>query len=183
MTPGVASSRAVTGAAVVAALVMSLACGIKPERSTVSDGPSAAAVSAAAAPVAKLGQTITLSGGLGDNRVAVTVFSLTTRSSAVDAAWVKPAKGVFAVVKVEMKVVRGKTHACSCDFALVAADGSLFEPVWPIGFDEAMQSVTLNTGEKVAGLVVFDVPAAAAKSATIQLRPDWTNDVRGRWQS
>jgi hypothetical protein len=74
------------------------------------------------------------------------------------------------------------TYACYCDFAVVAADGSLCEPVWPAGFDQATQSVTLNAGEKAGGVVVFDLPSAAADGARVQLRPGWANDVRGTWQ-
>jgi hypothetical protein len=45
-----------------------------------------------------------------------------------------------------------------------------------------MQSVTLNAGEKAGGVVVCDLPGAAADGARVQLRPDWADDVRGIWQ-
>lgn len=178
------AARALSAAAIAAAVVLMLACGIAPKRATVSDGPSAAGSLAAAAqtPVARLGQTITLTGGVGDNQLSATILRVTTHKAAPDNEWVRPAKGVFAAVEVEVKVLKGKTYACQCDFALVAADGSLYEPVWPIGFNSGMQSVTLNSGEKAGGVVVFDVPASAVKGAMVQLRPDWTNDVRGTWQ-
>jgi hypothetical protein len=177
-------SALVTTAITLAAVTL-LACGAKPQRSTVSDGTSpgpAASDAANAPPTAQLGQTITLTGGIGDNEISVTAFSAKSFSSAPDNALVKPQKGVYLTVRVEVRVVRGKTYACICDFALVAGDGSLFEPVWPIGFHDGMSSVTLNSGEKTAGVIVFDLPKSARDGATFQLRPDWTNDVRGTWK-
>ena len=140
-----------------------VASGIKPERATVGATPAPSAASSVAA--AKLGDAITLSGGLGGNQVTVTATSAKKSASAADAAWIKPKKGAYLAVTVEVSVIKGKTYACYCDFALVAPDGSLYEPVWPAGFDQAMQSVTLNAGEKVSGVVVFDVPAAAIARA------------------
>lgn len=172
--------KAFTTVALAAAAATAIACGIKPERATVGATPAPSAASSVAA--ATIGDAITLSGGLGDNRVTVTAKSAKKSASAANASWIKPKKGAYLAVTVEVTVAKGKTYACACDFALVAADGSLYEPVWPAGFDEAMQSVTLNAGEKVSGVVVFDVPASAIAAAKIQLRPDWANDVRGTWQ-
>lgn len=185
-TPGpVPFRRPALAALLVLAAGFGLACGVKPQRSSVTgEGTPAASAPAAtpdAAPAAKLGQSIETSGGLGDNRVAYTVSKLTRHAVAPDSALVRPKKGVFVAISVEVRVTAGKTYACFCDFALVAADGTLFEPVLPFGFDAGMQSVTLNTGEKAAGLVVFDLPKDAADAVRVQLRPDITNDVRGYW--
>ena len=155
-----------------------LSCGVTPPQATVDGAPSGAA---SGTPVAALGQTITLTGGLGDNEVSVTASKVTTYPKAPDATWIVPERGVYVAVAIEVRVVKGKTYACHCDFALVAADGSLFEPVWGVGFAQAFRSVTLNTGERTTGLVVFDVPASATAGARVQLRPDWANDVRGSW--
>jgi hypothetical protein len=163
---------------VVAAVI--LGCGIKPERATVGSTPAPSVAGSVAA--ARIGDTITLSGGLGDNQVSVTAKAAKKSAAAPDTTWIKPKKGAFLAVTVEVAVLKGKTYACYCDFAVVAADGSLYEPVWPAGFDQAMQSVTLNAGEKAGGVVVFDLPGAAADGARVQLRPDWANDVRGTWQ-
>jgi hypothetical protein len=167
-------------AALAAAALAAIACGIKPERATVGTTPQPSVAASVAA--AKLGETITLSGGLGDNQVAVTAKAAQKLAAAADASFIKPKKGAYLAVTVEVSVAKGKTYACYCDFAVVAKDGSLYEPVWPAGFDQAMQSVTLNAGEKVSGVVVFDLPADAVAGARVQLRPDWANDVRGTWQ-
>ncbi|MEU8003399.1 DUF4352 domain-containing protein [Catellatospora sp. NPDC049111] len=180
-----APRRPVLSVTLVLAAAVGLACGVKPQQSNVTGAgtPAASAPTASAesAPTAKLGQSIETSGGLGDNRVAYTVSKLTRHTVAPDSALVRPKKGVFVAITVEVKVSAGKTYACFCDFALVAADGTLFEPVLPFGFDTGMQSVTLNTGEKAGGVVVFDVPKDAADGLRVQLRPDITNDVRGYW--
>ncbi|WP_212831467.1 DUF4352 domain-containing protein [Catellatospora sp. TT07R-123] len=179
-----AGRTALTAVLILAALT-ALACGVKPQRADVEGtGPSGAPASTAAPqgpPSAKVGQTITTSGGLGDNRVSYTVAKATRHTAAPDSSLIRPKKGVFVALAVEVRVVSGKTYACYCDFALVAADGSLFEPVLPFGFDDGMQSVTLNSGEKVAGVVVFDVPKDALAGLRAQLRPDLGNDVRGYW--
>ncbi|MDI1462508.1 DUF4352 domain-containing protein, partial [Catellatospora sp. KI3] len=179
-----AGRTALTAVLVLAALT-ALACGIKPERADV-DGPAPSGAPASAAtsqgpPTAKAGQTITTSGGLGGNRVSYTVAKAARHTVAPDSSLVRPRKGVFVALTVEVKVLSGKTYACYCDFALVAEDGSLFEPVLPFGFDDGMQSVTLNGGEKAAGVVVFDVPKDALTGLRAQLRPDLANDVRGYW--
>ncbi|MEV0460649.1 DUF4352 domain-containing protein [Catellatospora methionotrophica] len=175
--------RHVATVTLVLAAAVALACGVKPQRADVtgSAAPSAPAASVASAPTAKLGQSIETSGGLGDNRVAYTVSKLARHTVAPDSALVRPRKGVFVAITVEVKVSAGKTYACFCDFALVAADGTLFEPVLPFGFDAGMQSVTLNAGEKAGGVVVFDVPKDVTDGVRVQLRPDITNDVRGYW--
>ncbi|WP_027346097.1 DUF1942 domain-containing protein [Hamadaea tsunoensis] len=171
-----------TAALIVLALTV-LGCGLKPQRSTVGDGPSAPpSAGPTTNATARIGQSITLTGGLGDDEIAVTVSSARVYSSAPQAAWVKPQRGAYLAIQAEIRVVHGKAYACTCDFAAVGADGSLFEPVWPVGFGGGMQSVTLNSGEKTAGLVVFDLTADAAKTASIELRPDWTNHVRGVWR-
>ncbi|WP_144126856.1 DUF4352 domain-containing protein [Catellatospora sichuanensis] len=176
--------RPVLTVTLVLAAAVGLACGVKPQQSNVTGSTPAASAPAASpgsAPTAKLGQSIETSGGLGDNRVAYTVSKLTRHTVAPDSSLVRPKKGVFVAIAVEVKVTAGKTYACFCDFALVAADGTLFEPVLPFGFDAGMQSVTLNTGEKAGGVVVFDLPKDAADGVRVQLRPDITNDVRGYW--
>jgi hypothetical protein len=40
----------------------------------------------------------------------------------------------------------------------------------------------VNRETQAGGVVVFDLPGAAADGARVQLRPDWANDVRGTWQ-
>lgn len=184
-SPRPARHRPALIAVLVLGAVVGLGCGVKPQRSNVTgEGTPAASVPAASpesAPTAKLGQSIETSGGLGDNRVAYTVSRVSRHTVAPDSALVRPKKGVFVAITVEVKVTAGKTYACFCDFALVAADGTLFEPVLPFGFDAGMQSVTLNTGEKAGGVVVFDVPKDVADGLRVQLRPDITNDVRGYW--
>ncbi|WP_155374971.1 DUF4352 domain-containing protein [Catellatospora vulcania] len=168
----------------VIAAAVGLACGVKPQQSSVTGSTPAASAPVASpgsAPTAKLGQSIETSGGLGDNRVAYTVSKVARHTVAPDSVLVRPKKGLFVAITVEVKVTAGKTYACFCDFALVAVDGTLFEPVLPFGFDAGMQSVTLNAGEKAGGVVVFDVPKDAADGVRVQLRPDITNDVRGYW--
>src|SRR5689334_2420999 len=95
-----------TATLAVAALTV-LACGIKPERATVGATPAPSAATSVAA--AKIGDTITLSGGLGDNRVTVTAKSAKKSSAAPNAGFIKPKKGAFLAVSVEVAVVKGKT--------------------------------------------------------------------------
>lgn len=95
----------------------------------------------------------------------------------------KPEKGIFFSVQATIQAVKGSAYACSCDFALVAKDGTAYEPSVTFGFDGALEAVQINAGQKAAGLVVWDLPAAAIAGARIELRADlFADGNQGFWQ-
>lgn len=95
----------------------------------------------------------------------------------------KPEKGVFFSVTATIVAVKGSAYACSCDFALIATDGTAYEPNATYGFDGALEAAQINAGQKAAGLVVWDLPPTAVQGAKIELRADlFADGNQGFWQ-
>jgi hypothetical protein len=95
----------------------------------------------------------------------------------------RPDKGVFFALTATIQAKKGSAFACSCDFALVAKDGTAYEPSVTYGFDGGLEAVQINTGQKAAGLVVWDLPQAALAGARVELRADlFADGNQGFWQ-
>lgn len=94
-----------------------------------------------------------------------------------------PDKGSYYALSAAIEVKKGSTYACGCDVALVAKDGTVYEPSAGFGFDGVLEAVTLNAGQKAAGVIVWDLPAAAVAGARIELRANVFADAgQGYWQ-
>ena len=122
------------------------------------------------------GEVLTLTSNAGDE-VNYTVMA--DRTYTKTKYGTKPEKGILYGIKVTIEVVDGSTYACACDFALIASDGTVYEGS---GFqvNGGLEAVDLNRKQKAAGIVVFDIPAAALKGARIELREGSTN--QGFWE-
>jgi hypothetical protein len=85
----------------------------------------------------------------------------------------RPKNGVFYAIRVDVSVSSGTEYVYSDDFAFIAPDGTAYQASSSTyGFPSYLNGTTLNDGQKVSGLVVFDVPQAAVAGAKIELRPN-----------
>ena len=154
---------------------------------TVTDGPEAAtgtheATTAPTAKTAQLGQTLIFTGAFGGTEIHYTLAAdkTYTTSTRFD---LKPEKGVFFAVAATIEAKKGSAFATPIDFALIAADGTVYEPSGSLGFANALETTQINEGQRKAGLVVFDVPQAALAKAKIELRADFfSSGDAGYWQ-
>lgn len=121
------------------------------------------------------GEMLTLTNAGGDEiHYTVTVDRTYTKTK----YGTKPKNGVFYGIKVTVEVIEGSTYVYAGDFALVAADGTVYEGSgYPV--DGGLDGVDLNRKQKAVGIVVFDIPAAAAQGAKIELREGSAN--QGFW--
>jgi hypothetical protein len=134
--------------------------------------------------VVKLGETLVLTkSGLGAREEIYFTLSVDKQYTRTPKFNLKPEKGIYFAVGVLVEVKAGSAYACACDFALVAADGTVYEPTGGFGFDNTLDGVTLNAGQEATGLVVFDLPPAALAGARIELREGlFSNGDNGYWQ-
>jgi Domain of unknown function (DUF4352) len=132
-------------------------------------------------PTVKLGQTITVTSIL-NAQTAYTVYSAKQHASAPNAGIFKPERGVYLAISVEVRAVKSGAYATVVAFALVAADGTVYEPGAGLGFDGTLRSTSLNEGQKTSGLVVFDLPKAAVPGAKVELRAGLSSRADGWWQ-
>lgn len=122
------------------------------------------------------GETLTLTSGSGDEvHYTVTADRTYTKTK----YGTKPKNGVLYGIKATIEVIEGSVYACACDFAFVAADGTVYEGSG-VQVDGGLDAVDLNRKQKAVGVVVFDVPAAAVKGAKIELREGTNN--QGFWE-
>ncbi len=122
------------------------------------------------------GETLTLTSNAGDEvHYTVTADKTYTKTK----YGTKPKKGVLYGIKVTVEVIDGSVYAYAGDFALVSADGTVYEGS---GFEVegGLDGVELNRKQKAAGVVVFDCPATAPKGAKIELREGSNN--QGFWE-
>jgi hypothetical protein len=118
-----------------------------------------------------LGQELVMSSrGLGSSDVTHYTLTADKQYAKTPKYGNKPEKGTYYAVRAAVEVTAGSNYVSPLDFALVAADGTVFEASSGFGFDGAMEGVELQAGQKTGGLVVFDVPPAALSGARIQLR-------------
>lgn len=158
-------------------------------------GPNGCFTPMPAAPAAKTPSNSNLTKSLGD--------SFTVSSSGVagraESTWTaafnkvytsspngygQPERGVFYAIRVDVSVASGEEFVYSSDFAFIAADGTAFEASSATyGFPAALTGTRLGAGQKVGGLVVFDVPQAALAGAKIELRPNGSglSDQQAFW--
>jgi len=122
------------------------------------------------------GEMLTLTSSSGDE-VHYTVAA--DRTYTKTKYGTKPKNGILYGIKVTVEVVEGSVYAYAGDVALVSADGTVYEGTG-VGVDGGLDGVELNRKQRAAGVVVFDIPPAAAKGARIELREGSTN--QGFWE-
>lgn len=120
------------------------------------------------------GETLTLSGATDE--VLYTVVA--DKTYAKTKYGTKPERGVLYGIKVTVEVVSGNVYACACDYALVTADGTVYEGAGHT-VNGGLEAVTLNRGQKASGTVVFDIPNGAHAGGRIELREGSNN--QGFW--
>jgi hypothetical protein len=192
------STPAILG--ICAAVFVVLLCGIgavmtavggdktTPGAATTTGVPAATGTTEATTPAtagaktAQLGGTLVFKGAFGGSEIHYTLAAdkTYTKSTRFD---LKPEKGVFFAVAATIEAKKGSAYASSYDFALIGADGTVYEPAGSLGFANALDATQINEGQKKAGLVVFDVPQAALAKAKIELRADFfSSGDAGYWQ-
>lgn len=201
------SNKLIIGIIVAACVVLLLCCGGigwlvlsgDPDSGTKLSGGSTVTTTNTTAPaqpaaeepkddtpkVFKLGETAVLTEkGFGtDNEIQYTAKSAKTYAAAPDDSYWKPEKGVFVAVDVEVKVIKGSTYACSCDFVLVTKDGTVYEPTVAMGFKNEFNTAELRANQRTGGLVVFDVPKNALDGSRFELRENIFEDtILGYWE-
>jgi hypothetical protein len=164
------------GLSILAAL--GIACGSSTDGtdSSVGGGPQTGAVNSDDAPggpvTAAIGQTITLTNTLLNTTDKVEITLTDPRQASNDpgsSGFNKPSNGVYLVVMATIVCTEGTYIASPFDFTFVAADGTVHDPTFTLGFEPHLDSITLNAGQRTAGNVVFDVPKAAITGAKIQV--------------
>jgi methionine-rich copper-binding protein CopC len=120
---------------------------------------------------AKVGQTVTLTNKLLDEKTAIEVTVAKPKQYAKEPGEFgsKPEKGVFLVVDVTVVCKEGTYSANPFNFKFVAKDGTASEGAFTASFKPALNATDLSAGQKVAGKIVFDIPKAALTSGKIQI--------------
>lgn len=121
---------------------------------------------------AKLGETVEYKTSSG-KKIRVTITGI-NRQAQSNNQFVTPKKGGFVTVQVSVTYLEGGSGtyvALPTDFSLIGADGTVYggDIMSSAGFDGAMDTVTLNIGQKASGLVAFDVDRANISGGKIQL--------------
>jgi hypothetical protein len=106
---------------------------------------------------AEIGQSITVE-KLGSFGPAAVRYAVRTVERAPH-AFAEPGDdpSVWLLVDVQATGVRGHAEAAPIDFAFVAADGHRYRP-WGMNKAEELRSETLQPGEQISGLLLFNVP-------------------------
>ena len=94
----------------------------------------------------------------------------------------RPEKGSFFALAATVNVVKGSAYIYGGDFALVAKDGTVYEATMSHAVDGGLEGVEARAGQKVAGLVVWDIPAGVHAGAKVELRAGGPGGNQGFWQ-
>lgn len=164
------NKAAIIGLAALAAVT--IACGAG--ESTVSgsdteaDPPAAAESNTGTQQLTKkVGETLTVS----NDSTAVNYTLAKVEQKASDSLGLKPNRGVYLLVQLNVQVTKGDAFVCSCELSFVAKDGTVSEETFA-SFDgrPTFQSADVAAGQKTSGWIIFDVPKAAVKGGKIQLK-------------
>ena len=93
----------------------------------------------------------------------------------------RPTNGSFFALPVAVQVVAGSVFVIEDDFVLVTAAGRAFEPDMTFAFDDGLRGTRAASGQKVTGLVVWDLPPGAETGAKVELRLG-DDGLQGHWQ-
>lgn len=167
---------AVIGLSVLAVFAIACGAGSGETDSSVGGDPQGDGVATgdqAQGPVtATMGQTVTLTNTLFDSTDAVEITLADPQQHAEDPdafGFGAPQNGVYLVVNVTVVCTQGTYFASSFNFKFVAADGTVYDTALVLGFEPHLQTIDLSEGQRTAGSIAFDVPAAALAGARIQV--------------
>jgi hypothetical protein len=93
----------------------------------------------------------------------------------------RPTNGSFFALPVTVEVVSGPVFVIEDDFVLVTASGRTFEPDMTFAFDDGLRGTRAASGQKVTGLVVWDLPPGSEVGAKVELRLG-DDGLQGHWQ-
>jgi Domain of unknown function (DUF4352) len=162
----------IAGLAVFAAF--GIACGSGDTDTSVKGGAGEQVQSAPAekaTATAKVGQTVTLTNKLLDEKTAIDVTVAKPKQYAKEPGEFgsKPEKGVFLVLDVTVVSKEGTYGANPFNFKFVAKDGTASEIAIAVAFKPQLDATDLSAGQKVAGKIVFDVPKSALTGGRVQI--------------
>jgi len=89
--------------------------------------------------------------------------------------------GSFFALPVSVEVVSGPVFVNEDDFVLVTTAGRSFEPDMTFAFQDGLRGTQATSGQKVTGLVVWDLPPGAEVGAKVELRLG-DDGLQGHWQ-
>ena len=162
----------ITGLAVLAAF--GIACGSGDTDSSVKGGEGQQIDSAApekTTTTAKVGQTITLTNKLLDEKTAIEVTVAKPKQYTKEPGEFgsKPDKGVFLVLDVTVVCKEGTYSANPFNFKFVAKDGTASEIAITVAFKPQLDATDLSAGQKVTGKIAFDIPKSAITGGRVQI--------------
>jgi len=170
------SKIAIIGLSVLAVFAIACGAGSGDTDSSVGGDPQGDGVATddqPAGPVtAAIGQTVTLTNTLFDSTDAVEITLADVQQHAEDPGaygFGAPQNGVYLVVNVTAVCTQGTYFASSFNFKFVAADGTVYDTALVLGFEPQLQTIDLSAGQRTAGSIAFDVPAAAITGGKIQV--------------
>lgn len=175
----------ITVAAVALLAALGLACGSggKAEPGGAPPGSATNQGQAAAAPVVKLGQTITYkSNVLGTKTEATYVLAGRKEYTTSPDGLFRPESGAYLTFTLSVASKTGQVEVSPSIVRFLAKDGTVYNAAFAIGFSDALDFITLNPGQKKAGRVVFDLPKAAIAGGKVELMPSaLDNKGAGYW--
>jgi hypothetical protein len=130
----------------------------------------------------KLGETLvyTASGFGTDDEVH---YTLTAGKAITKTKYgTRPEKGQFFALAAAVNVLKGSAYVYGGDFALVTTDGTVYEANMAHAVDGGLEGVEIRAGQKVSGLVVWDIPAGVQVGAKVELRAGGPGGNQGFWQ-
>jgi hypothetical protein len=176
----------------LAAIGAAVGGGEKPTSTSTSADPDGLGQPQGAAPATtaprgpltvQLGETLVYTAeGLGtDDEVHYTLTAGKTITKTKYGS--RPEKGQFFSLTAAVNVVKGSAYVYGGDFALVAKDGTVYEATMSHAVDGGLEGVEARTGQKVSGLIVWDIPAGVQVGAKVELRADFGGGGnQGFWQ-
>jgi hypothetical protein len=153
---------------------LSIACGSSSGTdSSVSGGKGQKVESAASektTTTAKVGQTVTLSNTLFDNKTVIQVTLANPKQYIKEPGEFggKPEKGIYLVLDATVVCKEGTYDANPFNFKFVAKDGTASEVTYA-EFKPALNATSLSAGQKVSGKIVFDIPKTAVSGGRVQI--------------
>jgi hypothetical protein len=93
----------------------------------------------------------------------------------------RPTNGSFFALPVTVEVVSGSVFVIEDDFVLVTPSGRSFEPDMTFAFQDGLHGTRAASGQKVTGLVVWDLPPGAEIGAKVELHLG-DDGLQGHWQ-
>jgi len=132
-------------------------------------------------PSAKVGETITISGGLtGGDEMAFTVRSVKPASS--DNMFTQPGAGKkYVSVDISVLMKKGEALMTGNEITLQGKDGEVYTNQFVV-HDDAFEWAKLSSGQRKSGLVFFEVPKAfAIKDAKVLVQDFWDSKPAGQW--